>query len=638
MNKKNLSWLIAALLLSACASEPMVTDTDVLVAENRGELQALYQRLDAELASSKASSNKTQNRQLYLTKVGRKIAEQQERDILNRLDRDLAKQDVSTLQQALADGKAIEPFNREIYLDLTLQLEKAINEKMQLINEKEQQFSVWDHQHAPQKVQLLDQIALLWGGDKAVETQKRRSDYLASLYQQTELALTHQRPEDVRRYLKHFQEIDPNYPDLDRLRHGLIIEEYEQQFWLALSKGQTDLAFATFKELNQIPDYLTKHPDVVPAAEEMMRYFIAQGNRYFASFSLSSAYQSFSRARYVKDALKQGAQYHEAEVKFIDYLARRLQTYVDNNQSIPAYGFISILQELQPEHALVAQHKESVSVALLDLASLKLVPTPFTAVVSDAELSMRLEQDVVTAVEQAIDGNHKMLAANAMSRIDAAKLANAASYYFIHAELIDAGTRLKEISAEENRKVLVSYQQVENPDYVAWTKLKKRDKKIIPEPAAIIEVPVEETVVLQKTLFEKESRMSVAYRLVSALDGQVVFADAINQSEIFTADLYQAFEQGLFVVEATEPNLPSDEAVLQQLSQSVAKEIASKIAERAQLLPVALANIADMSVVSEDFNRAASHYAFSDVLTQAEGKQNIELGEKLRNYAIRWKN
>lgn len=635
---KNIPWLLAVLLLVGCASEPMVSDADVVAAEQSGELTALYQQLSDELLVSKPNSPAEKNRQNYIDIVGLKIAQTKAQAILEKLDHDVEKQTITNLEFALAEASEIERYNADVFQTLNADLQKALDEKRIEVAEKEQQFASLADDKASLKVQLLDQMAAIYGGHKAREISQQRTDYIAELYQKADELLAQQKVEEARVYYLQLKRIDANHPDLEPLRYALIIAEFEPQFWLALSKGHTDLAFSTFKELLAVPDYLAKYPAIVPAAEEMARYFIAEGNKYLGSFALSSAYQSFSRARFVKTALGDAQNYAEAETKFIDLLARRLQSHVEKNETIPAYGFASILEEMQPSHELLTQHAENINAGLLADAQVKVVLAQFSSKNQPVDLSGNLKQDFQQQLTPLLENTAQLFNDVEISQAAAAKKINAANYYFINATIVDSGTRLAEISAEENRSVMVSYQTVENPEYLAWQKLKKREKKRQAEPVMMIDVPVEETVTLQRTLLEKEAYLSINYQVVSAFTAQPVLEDTLQQAEIFTAEIYQAFERGLFKVEPQVPELPSDEDVLQHLSLSVAKEAAAKIAETAALLQQDLLKLADMQVVAEEFNQAATLYAYSDVLLRAEGKVDAELAEKLRIYAIRWKN
>lgn len=86
---KNIYLLLVTMLLSSCASTPMLSDYDVRKAENHNQLQDLYGEIEETLAQKKIKSDVQQNRQQYQVIVSRKIAEQKERELLAALDHDV---------------------------------------------------------------------------------------------------------------------------------------------------------------------------------------------------------------------------------------------------------------------------------------------------------------------------------------------------------------------------------------------------------------------------------------------------------------------------------------------------------------------------------------------------------------------
>ena len=106
------SALAGALLLTACSSKPLMTDRDVLVAQNRGELQTMYDQIQQELQLEKPSSERAANLRHYHEMVGEKIANEKEARILNGLDRDVEKQTISRLQQAKNEAGVLAKITR----------------------------------------------------------------------------------------------------------------------------------------------------------------------------------------------------------------------------------------------------------------------------------------------------------------------------------------------------------------------------------------------------------------------------------------------------------------------------------------------------------------------------------------------
>lgn len=628
--KKINTLLCASLLLSACASTPLLTDRDVVTAENRGQLNKLYQDIHHDLENSKPSSELAQNRQQFLPIVGRKIAEQKEREILARLEHDFAKHDVATLETELKNTTEIEQYNREIYLELTMQLQKAIDDKERNVREKQFQFQQLDDNRAIEKVQLLNEIAEIYGGEKQQVTQQELQAYIDSLFASAEQALTAKRNEDVRGYLNSLQIIAPADERLVQVKHSLIIVENEQAFWDALSKGQTDKAFETYQLLTTIPDYIEKHVDVVPVAEDMIRFFVAAGNKSMSSFAIAAAYQSYTKANYIKESLNQEKTFADGETKFIDHIASKIKTTVAQKQWAAAYGLSLILQEFQPTHDVLQEYGAQINQAVLDEATFKLQVKNFVSLEQGSSLGAKVSQEIKQQVDVASNKD-------IINISDDETPANSAGVYWLSGEVLAAKVSQTTANIEETQNVLVSNQKVENPEYVTWSKLTAREKKYTPEPEAIIEVPVHEDVVLHKTRLEKTVVMSLSYRLTDAKTGRVVFADAINREMQKQADQIQGVKRGLFVQEAQQAELPDNVTLLEQVTAEIAQQIAKNVVEQSAALQPKYVKLGDQAVVAEHFNNATNYYAFGYIMKQAQHQADDDLLEKLKTYAIRWK-
>jgi hypothetical protein len=217
-------------------------------------------------------------------------------------------------------------------------------------------------------------------------------------------------------------------------------------------------------------------------------------------------------------------------------------------------------------------------------------------------------------------------------------LSNPQSYYFLSGEILEASVDKVEKPASVTKRVLTSYKRVENPEYIAWTQLKKRQKKETAEPPSTVEVPVEEDVTIKKSIIEKQGVFSITYRLAESVSAGVAFSDALNKRNSFTGENVEGVELGLFKAESVIADLPSDADMLESLSVEVAVDAAAKIAEQILKLEEAYVKKADAAVISEDFNDAAENYGYRNVLLQAQGEVDEDILSKLRTYAIRWKN
>ncbi len=646
MRKSIVSVVLLSSLLGACSSLPPITDQDVQASFNRGELLTLYKSMQTDLELPKIGDSEIENRKKYIKIVGEKIAGEQEREIRGKLDSNQDGKidddhDIATLQSALEEAGKIEKYNKSIYQDIREELERKIQLKKDEIRKKEEEYSQLADKDAPKKVQLLNEIATIYGGQEAEQVVMQRTAYIDGLYQNAEAAMKSKRHEVVVMLIDNLEVINPSYPGIKEMRHRLISAEYEQQFWDALSKGRTDEAYDTFRQLTKIPNYLETHPDVVPIVEEIAQFFIADGDKQMGSHSIVTAYQAYSRARYIRNVMGKGDIYTPGELKFIETMDKRLQRYMSESATVPAYGYLSIIEELNPDHPSVTKYAQKINNAMLNDATIKLIPSAFTESESKRSLGRgivsKINQSLMEKIPTRIQVIEGSKAATNYSTEQVKELPNPGSYYFFSGEILEAIVEIQERPASVNKRVLTSYKKVENPEYVAWDQLKNREKKKIPAPEATIEVPVEEDVKVKKTIIEKQGVFSITYRLADALNASVVFSDAMNKKASFTGENIEGIELGLFSQESISADLPSEADILEILSDQISTEAADKIAAEIEALEVAYVTRADSAVVSEDFNAAAANYGYSNVLLQARGQVDDEVLRKLRAYVIRWK-
>ncbi len=640
--KKLWFYILVLAGLMACASEPMITDMDVLVYQNKGELPGFYDRLQSELKLAKPKSDLAENRRVYIGKVGEKIAEEKEQVILNELDRELGKHTIATLQAALEKTVIIKNYSERNYTDLRMQFEQAISQKKGVILSKEAEYYELTDKDAVQKVQLLDAMAEIYGpGQDADQIAMQRTAYINGLFQNAQTAMSNKRNEDVVQLLDSIEKIDPNYPGLGDMRHLLLASDYEQQFWDALGKGQTDKAYETFYKLTQIPDYVQTHPDVVPIAADMAQFFIAEADQLMKDKSVDGAYLSYSRSRYIHNVIGKADVYSAGEKKFVDFIDKRVAEYVSQSLLIPAFGNLAILQELMPGHPTVLKYVQKLNDDVLAESAIKIISTGFTdnnvnKSVGSLVVAKIIQElmKLMPAQVQIIEG--PVVASNYMpSQI--ITMPNSSAYYILSGEVLDATLNKTEESSSVTKRVLTSYIQEPNPSYNEWLDLSKRKQKEIPQPPATIQKPVEEDVVIEKTTIEQRAVLSVAYRLANAISASVVFSDAPTQKETVTTENVKGVQAGLFVQEPQNAPVRSDAEIMDMLASTLAIEAAEKIVAQVESLQESYVKKADQAIVLEDFNAGVANYAYGYALTASKKNPDEDALKKLRLYSLRWK-
>lgn len=634
--------LIVAALVPACSSVPMVTDMDLFTYENNGELPRFYRQLQEELKVAKPGSDLAENRQLYIEKTAQRIAEKKEQAILDELDREFEKHSITTLQASLDKAADIREYSTAVYEGLRQQLEQAMSQKKGVILGKEAEYYELPDTEAEKKVRLLDEIAAIYGpGIDADQAMAQRTAFLAGLLQSAREAMKNKRYEDARLFIDNLEKVDPSYAGIDEVRHQLLAADYEQQFWDALEKGETDRAYATFYRLTQIPDYISTHPDVVPIAEDMAQFFIAEGDQSMKVKAVDAAYQSYSRVRYIRSVTNTADIYSPGERKFVDLVDKQLLANVNQSRQVPAYGLVLVIQEMMPGHPSVMKYLESLQTAVREEASAKIITSNLMDNTAEHSLGAALVARVSERLTAGLPGELQLIdskmAAESFMPAQIVGMPNPSSFLILSGEVRDVKVSRKERTTSETKRVLTSHVKELNPEYEAWLKLGKRKQRELPQPSPTIERPVEEDVVLSKTLIEQTGVFSVAYRLADAVSASVVFSDSINHAQTFTYEDIPGVDAGLFVVEGKKAEVRSEEKVIDELTQGLADEMGKKIIEQVKMLQSAYINKAGSAVVVEDFNLAATNYAYAYALSQVRGNPDEDALARLRTYALRWR-
>ena len=648
MKKALVSSLILAGLLSACGSDPIVTEMDILAAKNNHSLPKLYGRLQDDQKLAKPSSEWAETIRINLDKVGREIALEKEQKILASLQGEKAlydpealmqQHDIDRLQQALKRSEDIEPYNKEVYYGLARQLEKVINDKNVEVRLRQKDFQRMSDRDAIKKVALLDEISEIAGGDMASETQLQKTAYIDGLFAQAESALKKKRHEDVIMHVKNLEQIDPNYPGLDTLRNSLHAEEYEQQFWDALGDGDTDMAYELFYKLSQIPVYMDNNRSIKPIAEDIAGYFLVAGKSAMAKFNMPDTYEAYSRARYIRNVLGQADRYDDGEKAFIDHLVTRINHFASNDNTLQAYSYMSVLEEMQPDHALLTDLAPELNNKVLNMAVLKLLKLPFTETDKQYAFASLLDLALAKELKATLPTKLQILDAAEKDKYSAEKVRmqdNAAGFYVFSAEVLGIELESQTSEQAESKNVLVSHQRVVNPEYTEWTALSKRAKKSTPAPENTMQKPVMQNVQIIHVLDKKKANSSVTYRINHLPDNEVTVSDALIDTVKASSKSTQALQQGEFNQPGVAEAVPADDEMLTQLADTVAKGVVKKLSSSITKMEDAYTEKAQAAFVANSYGQAASNFALRNVLLQAEGKSDQEILSRLRISAMHW--
>ncbi|MCK5880677.1 MAG: hypothetical protein KAG18_02310 [Sinobacterium sp.] len=635
--------LLASCLLAACSSQPMYSDVDVLKAKNKGNLYTLYEHMGSEYTLEKPSSERARNIQSYQEKVGLEIANEKEQDLLNRIGRDLSLLDIAALNKAKSDAVPIQVYNDAVYVALTARLDQEIFLKEKLFAQMHAEYQLLPLSQSTRKVELLDEMAAIAGGEQAESLHKEQLKYIAGLFEDAERNMKSQRYEQVVIILEQLLLVSSDEAALKTLEYALIEAEYEQQFWDALGAGDKNKSLELLKRLTAIPNYLQNNPDVLSIAKDLQALFLADADKKMLTQEVVSAYDDYSKANYIQVQLGTGKQYTKGEENFIRVIENKLIAAQEANNTVLSYGLLSILEELQYSHPMVEEFAPQVNNALLDEATIKILPRQLNASAETLEVAQVFSNALAKQLESALKVRVSVYDLSKQSSITEQDMSvNPGAWFEVTGDLLRAQISSENEAEQETKNVLVSYQTVVNPDYEAWSQLSSRKRKVATEPAATIEKEVYSDVAINRVVITKQASLSVSYRLVDEAKKKVLFFSSHDGEVIARGVVQKAQKVGLFAVDEQEAQLPLEADMMGQLVADAVMAVTLKLKPELAALNKRYSQFGEIAFLDKDYNKAAAQLAYADVLAQSQRKRltyrkGLSASEKMRLSMIRWK-
>lgn len=634
--------LLLASLLVACSSQPMYSDVDVLKAKNKGELYQLYEKMSSEYSLVKPSSDRARNILSFQEEVGLEIANEKEQVLLNAVGRDLTQHDIATLNKAKADAAPIQEYNDAVYIALRARLDQEIFIKEKMFAEKRAEFQLLKLAQSSRKVELLDEMAVIAGGEQAEGLKQERIRYVEGLMESAQLNMKKQRYEQVVLILEQLQIIAPEHGSLQGLEYELIEAEFEQQFWDALGAGDKNKSLELLKRLTAIPNYLQDNSDVLSIAKDLQSLFLSDADGKMKGMQIIAAYDDYSKASYIQSQLGAAKQYSEGEKNFIRVIENKLLAAQEANNIVLSYGLLSILEELQYDNAMVEEFAPSVNNALLDQATIKILPRQLNSKPDDLEVAQVFSNALAQHIQLELKTRVSVYNLVRQAKLTQAELSiNPSAWFEVTGDLLKSSLETNNTAEKEVKNVLVSYQTVVNPDYEAWSQLPSRKRKAATEPAATIEKPVYKDVDISSVKIAKKANLSVSYRLIDQEKKAVLFFS--SQESYLSADgvVQKAQKEGLFSVPEQEARLPLDADMMGQVIADAVMEVTQKLKPELEGLEGRYMQAGEIAFLDKSYNRSAEQFAYADILAQSKNKKlklrkGLSATEKMRLSMMRW--
>jgi hypothetical protein len=210
--------------------------------------------------------------------------------------------------------------------------------------------------------------------------------------------------------------------------------------------------------------------------------------------------------------------------------------------------------------------------------------------------------------------------------------------FIVQGTILDAKVETTRKVGSETLRIVTGAESVTNPEHARWSLLKDKQRADTMEPARMIDRDVTEDITMEVTNVRKVGIISVAYRVVDAATGRVLFTDSIQTKQTHQDEGRQGIKLGNFEQETDFVELPPDIEILSGgdgLSQIISNEIGTKLVEFLKNPEEQYANDAKRFVNEGDYVGAAQQAAFAIVLLEIKSKEIGMMREELKDFAMK---
>ena len=607
-----------ALLLAACAAAPTVTTEDIELAERAGQLEVLFDQLQAQLDKARVGSSKA----LQLTQVRDDVGTRLAQPSLQRIDALLAAAGDSPLSLAELDEldgeilalRRFRPFERP---ELNQQASALRRQTDAEIARLTQRLSGLDGAAAGSRYSVLKQLAEL---DTSAPTQalyEQASQELSKLYAAGVSAVERKQLSVARDLFDQVAAADPAYRELVFYRELVEAGLFEQRFWQALVEGAPEDAYRIFHEFAQTAAYVTHGNRVAQDAMELAAYYDALGDKLRRQRNWLESFRAFEKSGFIRGKVDDSAQPSKAQQAFIDEMVRRYQASERARRQSEALAYLSIIENLDPGNAVLANNMGAAFGQVLEQARVR-YDIPGFAGEHGEQLAQSVRQRLGNAGAAIVEGP----SATAMMQFQVA------------GEVLNAAVDSTSAPRVEQREVLIGTVAGPNPAHEQWLQLPDEHRAQVPEPPptvdvpryAVADVPVSDVVV--------EAAMAVRVQVQTVEGAEVTLQDQFNERQVAEGLAVGAFNVGDHYYEAVAAPLPARGEMLQQLIDVIAQRIADRLIEQSAGAQAQYA--AEAERLAADNRRAAvSRWSYAYVVSDPRSSDRAKLRRSMQEAVLR---
>lgn len=613
---------LSVILLTACAApKPLATPEEIAQAERTGTLSSLYNQAKSGLVGKDRNRSKDAPLFAQLDSIGRKLAVDLDNRLRGQIDQSRLLNGIAPLNVLTEARTAAEPMrvwepSRHDILTRDIARESAITEKA--VREAEARLAALPEPAQRKQRDVLTELEQLTGDTRYGD---RRNTMLSRLRAQYDEAFATDNFETALRLL---DELPPE-GNTELTRVDLQTRLFERRFNESLADDRPDEAYRLFLTLAESPYFNDVKERIGPTGTDMANYFVALGANAVAAGNMGDAWRWFTQARDVRMRLDGRVEAVPEEKPFVTRMQRGHDNAMKEKLWGVALGHAYVVQDFDPAFPTLARDiraaEDEVNRAAIRSARI----AAFTSAAGIADYSGTIATRITEHLFQQIPEDLRIIASDS---------GNAPLSYIVSGSIDEARVETDDKQTRKTTRVVTQKGvMTRNPKYDEWLKLTERDRQRVPQPPAQLPVDRQEDISYTVTQLRKTGHFSVAFRVVDATSGNVVFTDSLTIKRELADEGNEGVELGQFVLPARAATLPADIEILSQLTNEASQEIGKRLATELGSLERRYAEEGRMAGANGNTIEAAERYAAAVAVGRRKQQDVSAYLTELKRYA-----
>jgi hypothetical protein len=567
--------LLAQVLgLAGCAPVPY-TSEDVALAAQQGQLETLFDQVQAELADARPGSDRALALDTLQNDIGWQLALPHQEKIDELLSEDrkgmLSMAQIAELEVEIATVRRWLPYENPGLGDEVAAARQLTEKQITVVNKE---LGALSPEQVGQRNVLLLQLADLTGGAEGQVLREQVAVDVEAAYQQGVAAVDAMHLSSAQGFLQQVAAVDLDYKDLVNQQELVATGLFEQNFWRALVDGRPDEAYSGFHAFAETAAFATHRNKVSKDAAELAQYFDALGDKKRRQKHWLESYHAFKKAAYIRARLEIDAAPSTGLQRFTLEMENRFKRAEKAGKTPAALAYLSVIDSLYPRHALL-ESKQRVSFdAVFDRAVVKVSVEPFSGGYG-RQVSSAISRYLLDNVPNEV----RMVSHDQFQRLSRSQQ-QSQSYFLVKGEILRTDVQNRERPRSEKHRAVTSTELGPNPLYKAWRDLPRAERTELQEPPKEANLPVYENVMIKHRDITSKAMVSVSYQVVDPVTAKVLFVETLSDSASVEATATEGMVQGMYVLEAVPAVLPSSAEMLDSLALAVSEKIGQELAGR----------------------------------------------------------